>query len=161
MTEMREVGGNSKEWDEDNHEFPRPYESDTCDYINTAGNVRLSFHQFSTGSPISIWHVSWLDLTRKIQNYKDHWHHFHNSMYNLKRKDTAKNNVMFNKPWSKVNKADITIMAQKLYDSGPRTFHEKVNDWSGSVIQLPNPQSIPRRVSQWFNKNVRSHCTYL
>ena len=151
----------AKEFDTNGHEYPRPYESDTCDYINTTGNVRVSFHQFNQSSPISIWHVSWLDLVRKIENYRDHWHHFHNSMYNLQREDTPENNVMFDKPWAEVDEEDIHAMAQKLYDKGPRVFHEKKEDWSGSVIKLPNSKSVPRLVVNWFNQNVRSHCTYL
>jgi len=151
----------SKEFDETGHEYPRPYESDTCDYINIAGNVRQQFHEFNQSSPIAIWHVSWLDLERKIRNYKDHWHEFHNSMYNLQRKDTSAHNVMFDKPWSQVTDKNIRAMAKILYEKGPRTFHEKVADWEGSVIQLPNKESVPRLVSNWFNNNVRSHCSYL
>ena len=65
---MKQIEPISKEFDTKGHEYPRPYESDTCDYINTTGNVRVSFHQFNQSSPISIWHVSWLDLVRKIEN---------------------------------------------------------------------------------------------
>lgn len=155
------IPDSSKEFDKNGHEYPRPYESDTCDYINAAGNIRIPFHQFTESSPISVWHVSWLDLNRKIQNYKDHWHNFHNSMYNLNREDTAENNVMFNKPWSTVTKRDISKMAKKLFANGPRIFHEKQEDWSGEVIKLPYPESVPRSVTRWFNNNVRPNCSYL
>ena len=81
-------------------------------------------------------------------HYKKFWNRFHKSMYNLDLEDNADNNVMFDKPWSKVNDIDISNMAKKLSQMGPRSFHEKCGEWNGSVLSVDKKQ-IPKEIICW------------
>lgn len=130
-------------------EYPKPYFSDSCNYIDQATQVdqkiliplglslehiskidQTSFEELflqAVHELPSVYHVSWLDLERKIRHYKRFWQTFHASMYNINFVDNAENNVMFDKPWSQVSDQDIKIKAQQLNQIGPRSFHYKIN----------------------------------
>src|SRR5262249_42499798 len=93
-------------------------------------------------------HVSWFDLRRKIEHYREFWPKFHASMYNLAEPDTAERNVMFDKPWSMVTDEDIVIKADQLKLIGPRTFHTKLNpEKKGNTIPYVRP--IPQALTLW------------
>ena len=81
----------------------------------------------------TVYHYSWYDVERKITSYKTHWGDFWKSMYNLDTKDTAENNVCFDKPWSEVTEDDIKVFSQRLEEEkGGHIFHQKV-DWNVEV----------------------------
>ncbi len=81
-------------------------------------------------------------------HYKKFWNRFHKSMYNLDLEDNADNNVMFDKPWSKVNDIDISNMAKKLSQMGPRSFHGKCGEWNGPVLSVDKKQ-VPKEIIYW------------
>lgn len=137
--------------DQDGHEYCTPYLSDSCDYVNKVTGTPLTFSSINS-HPFYIWHLSWLDLRRKISHYKHHWRSFHNSMYNLNKEDTADNNVMFDKPWKKVSFGDMSEMADILLKNGPRFFHSKEREWKGSTVALPNGLNPPDSVLQWAKR---------
>jgi len=134
--------------DDDDHPYPAPFYSDTCDYVNADGDPVPSYF-----SPTpNIWHVSWLDFRRKIEHYRDFWHKFHKSMYNLDDSDSSDNNVMFDKPWHEVTDEDIHGMVEKMYQMGPRSFHKKTHLWYGKTRRLSKDEIIPDCIMAWSSK---------
>lgn len=141
--------------DDNGDEYCTPYLSDSCDYINKTTGTSLPF-SVASRHPFCIWHLSWLDLKRKISHYKKHWRGFHNSMYNLNNEDTAENNVMFDKPWAEVSTDDISFMAMILSNNGPRFFHSKQREWAGVTAPIPEGLSVPDSVVQWArNRGIK------
>jgi len=159
-----------KNYDDKGREYPRPYFSDTCNYIHTSSEEDVlkvipldkEPNEFVNGYPThfegwlkqfpSVLHVSWLDLARKIQHYKKFWRKFHASMYNLEVEDTAENNVMFDKPWSEVTDADIAAKVEQLKVIGPRSFHHKIDPTQkGFTFAYNGP--IPESLLRWHEKH--------
>ena len=78
----------------------------------------------------SVKHYSWLDISRKIKNYKKYWSRFWQSLYNIEQADTAENNMFFDKSWSEVSDEEIDALAKRLAEeTGGHVFHTKI-DWS-------------------------------
>jgi len=78
----------------------------------------------------SVVHYSWLDIEKKIKNYRKYWSKFWQSLYNIEQQDTAENNMFFDKPWSEVTDDEISALAKRLAtETGGHVFHEKI-DWS-------------------------------
>ena len=153
--------------DEAGHLYPRPFESDSCNYIwrdsqqgvetlllstTDYSKVDLAEYQRDFNQALNILpcvlHVSWCDLRRKIGHYREFWPRFHASMYNLNDSDTAERNVMFDKPWSEVTDADIAAKAQELAELGPRMFHTKM-DPRRSGNTMPYGRPIPESLRLW------------
>ena len=132
--------------DKDDQMYCRPFDSDSCQYINENGSLVPLLTL--TNSDVVVWHLSWLDFKRKIMHYKKFWNKFHKSMYNLDLEDSADNNVMFDKPWSQVDESDILDMSEKLSKMGPRSFHSKKDEWKGSVLDIDKKQ-IPSSIISW------------
>lgn len=157
-------------YDENGHEYPRPFESDCCNYIykdtladvppaislprgfeNSDGvedpNYPEMFNKLIDIFP-SVLHLSWLDFPRKIKHYQTYWHKYQYSMYNLKIEDSAETNVMFDKTWAEVSDQDIQQKAQEFYQIGPRSFHGKIN-YSKIGRTLPFNRPIPQELIDW------------
>jgi hypothetical protein len=126
--------------------YPRPFVSDTCDYVDARSGRALPFLLVDTPP---VWHASWLDPARKIRHYRRFWHRFHRSMYNLPHEDTADTNVMFDKPWAEVTDADIEGMAAKLRALGPRMFHTKAVTWQGAARRRAPDERVPPALERW------------
>lgn len=78
----------------------------------------------------TVYHHSWLDISRKIKTYKGYWQKHWESLYDIKMEDTAENNMFFDKPWSEVTDEEIESLAKKLSeDTGGHIFHSKI-DWN-------------------------------
>lgn len=157
-------------YDQEGHEYPRPFDSDSCNYIyrDTLEGVKIVVPvelQDLNNSPLgskeyeklfnswldffpAVYHVSWLDLRRKILHYKKFWRRFHASMYNLNIEDTAANNVMFDKPWGEVTADDIKIKAEELKVLGPRFFHKKMDLSRGPM--MPLSRKLPAGLKAWY-----------
>jgi glycosyltransferase involved in cell wall biosynthesis len=158
------------------HEYPRPFDSDSCNYIykDTLEGVKIvvpvetaTLENVNLGTPEyeklfyswldtypAVFHVSWLDLRRKVQHYKKLWRHFHGSMYNLNIEDNASNNVMFDKPWSDVSELDIKEKSEELKKLGPRFFHKKMDTVrKGHVIEFNRP--VPESLESWYAKELQ------
>ncbi len=154
-------------YDANGHEYPKPFDSDSCNYIwrdsreavplalpvpkedITTDPVRIEalFNDWIERLP-SVLHVSWLNLERKIQHYRDFWPKFHASMYNLPDPDLAEHNVMFSKRWSEVTDEDIRLKAEELLQIGPRSFHRKI-DLSKKGLTIPYSKEIPPTLRSW------------
>lgn len=153
--------------DESGHEYPKPFDSDGCDYIwaesgKTVEDIlyidakgfseSLEAHQAAFEQVLErlpcVLHVSWLNLERKIRQYRDFWRGFHESKYNLKRPDSAVENVMFDKPWSEVTDKDIAEKASELAERGPRKFHIKGNS-PGDGRWIPYNRPVPEALVRW------------
>jgi len=142
--------------DEEGNEYAKQG-TDSCDYINAETGERLQHVSFYSqevhdirlaalsGDAASLkkyeqWfnnvtdmlpvvhHYSWINIPAKIKQYKKHWGVFWKSLYRIDTEDTADNNVMFNKPWSKVTDNDIEDLGNRLANEmGGWIFHEKVD----------------------------------
>jgi len=142
--------------DDEGFEYARQG-TDSCDYISVktgerlqhisfysqeVHNVRLAalsgnsealkkyeewFNHITEVLPI-VHHYSWINIPAKIKQYKRHWGVFWKSLYRIDTKDTAENNVMFDKSWSEVTDDDIEQLGNRLAtEMGGWIFHEKVN----------------------------------
>lgn len=156
--------------DSNGHEYPKPFESDSCNYIynevkqsvksvvpvevNNYAMPPEEFSQFFHNAldllP-SVLHVSWLNLQRKIEHYREFWPKFHQSMYNLPILDAPENNVMFNKRWSEVTDQDILQKAKELEILGPRSFHHKL-DPNKKGATVPFLRKVPDSLKKWANE---------
>ncbi len=152
------------------HRYPKPYESDSCNYISV--KERRNITVASTFQPPEIktieeyqdWydsllnrlpyvlHLSWLSLRRKIEHYRAFWPKFHASMYNHDQEDTGATNVLFDKPWSQVSDRDIDLKVLELEKNGPRSFHTKKAVWQG--LTLPFRQELPTSLKEWAECNL-------
>lgn len=131
--------------------------TDSCDYIDKDTGTRVPFSSFYTqdvhnvrvaalqgnsdalrayeewfNSAVSqlpgVYHYSWYNLEQKIKNYKNYWTRFWQSMYGKDQKDTAENNMFFDKPWAEVSDEEITSLAIKLEkEMGGWIFHKKID----------------------------------
>lgn len=91
----------------------------------------------------SVHHYSWFDLKRKIISYKSFWTRFWQSLYNIDQKDTAENNMFFQRPWNEVTDKDIEQMAKRLkVEMGGWIFHSPV-DFSKKTPALKIKTSQP------------------
>lgn len=132
--------------DAQGHEYPRPFLSDTCDFVSASSGLLIPV---SVWAAPRIWHASWLDLERKVRHYRGFWHRFHRSMYNLPLRDTAETNVMFDKPWGEVTDADVGKMAGRLAELGPRVFHRKLATWRGTSRRRDDHERVPESLRRW------------
>ena len=162
--------------DQFGHEYPRPFDSDSCNYIwrdtresvpmalpvprerinNDPAQIEALFNEYLEKLP-SVLHVSWLNLERKIAHYREFWPKFHASMYNLPHTDSAELNVMFNKPWSAVSDQDITEKARELAILGPRSFHRKM-DPTKRGLTIPYLKPIPQSLITWAERTGMTTC---
>lgn len=158
--------------DSNGFEYPVPFDSDSCNYIyrdtkesvksiipvqvenfNMSPEVFEQFFNASLDLLPSVLHVSWLNLKRKIEHYREFWPKFHASMYNLSKVDSPDNNVMFSKPWEEVTDSDIDEKVRELEALGPRSFHHKLNPYQkGATVPFRRP--IPNELRQWAQDNL-------
>jgi len=131
--------------------------TDSCDYIDKDTGARVPFSSFYTqdvhnvriaalqgnsdalsayeewfNSAVNqipgVYHYSWYNLEQKIKNYKNYWTRFWQSMYGKDQKDTAENNMFFDKSWAEVSDEEITNLANKLEEEmGGWIFHRKID----------------------------------
>jgi hypothetical protein len=125
---------------------PRPFRSDGCDYISASSGLLVPVQ---IRERPRVWHVSWLDLERKIRHYRSFWHRFHRSMYDLPPEDTAAHNVMFDKPWSEVTDADVAALARILATRGPRVFDRKLDTTPGRTRPRQADEPVPESILRW------------
>lgn len=164
-----------KLFDASGHPYPRPFDSDTCNYIyrDTGEDVKIvipisgsleevgrldqeafeSFFYECLDELPAVFHVSWLDLSRKIRHYQKFWKRFHASMYNLDLADTAEGNVMFEKPWCEVSENEIALKAEELKRLGPRSFHKKL-DPAHVGARFNFKRKIPESLLAWARKEA-------
>jgi glycosyltransferase involved in cell wall biosynthesis len=157
-------------YDPEGHIYPRPFESDSCNYMwaDSQESVPLLFpiqiekidmspaefdafmHNSLEMLP-SVLHVSWLNLRRKIQHYRALWTRFHSSMYNLADADVPERNTIFNKRWSEVTDREIDAKAEELKRLGPRFYSQTAtfqkNQSSGAMVRFRG--AIPDSLRQW------------
>ena len=145
-----------RQYDENGEMYAAPG-TDSCDYIDKETGARIPFSSFYTQEVHNVriaalqgnekaleayesWfdqtvsqlpgvhHYSWFNLEQKINNYKNYWTRFWQSMYGEDQEDTAEKNMFFDKAWSDVTDEDIAELAIKLEsEMGGWIFHRKVN----------------------------------
>jgi glycosyltransferase involved in cell wall biosynthesis len=104
--------------------------------INGNPNAFIAYNQWMQAvinELPSVRHFSWLDIGKKIRNYKKYWSKFWQSLYNIEQKDTPENNMFFDKSWSDVSESEIDELAMRLStEMGGWVFHNKI-DWNVNV----------------------------
>ena len=145
-----------RQYDENGEMYAAPG-TDSCDYIDKETGARIPFSSFYTQEVHNVriaalqgnekaleayenWfnqvieqlpgvhHYSWFNLEQKINNYKNYWTRFWQSMYGEDQEDTAEKNMFFDMPWGDVLPKDISELAEKLEsEMGGWIFHQKVN----------------------------------
>lgn len=153
--------------------------TDTCDYIhktignrlpcanfitNESENLRFAalngsyqslkmyenwFQEIADQLP-GVYHYSWFNIERKINQYKMFWTDFWMSMYNEQRDE--KNNPFFpGKFWSEVSNEEIKEMAKLLENNtGGHIFHKP---WTGNKTPHINLKlSHPKVMKDWIRK---------
>jgi glycosyltransferase involved in cell wall biosynthesis len=150
--------------------------SDGCDYIDvnnltsmphasfydaSAEQIRTNnivefakFYNWVAKSYPTVYHFSWASLERKLRSFKGFWSVQWAATFGCDLKDTAENNVFFDKPWTNVNDDDIKETAEKLKCIGPRLAHEKI-DYNLNTSHMLTDLSVdpPKYMHSWLIKN--------
>jgi glycosyltransferase involved in cell wall biosynthesis len=156
--------------------------SDGCDYIRSDSFQTIGFANFMTkeseaarqaalqGSPVahaqfqewfrkmleaipSVRHYSWWDMRRKIKSYRGFWQRHWESLFDIKREDTAENNMFFGKPWADVSDEEINALAERLQEEmGGWIFHSRV-DFGRKTPHITVPTSHPVVIEEWTRSN--------
>lgn len=77
-----------------------------------------------------VFHYSWFDIVRKIKTYRDYWTKHWVDISGEKYVDSAKSNMMFDKPWSEVTEEMIEARAKEFASMGGWIWHHK---WDGRI----------------------------
>lgn len=88
-----------------------------------------------------VFHVSWLDIERKLHLYKDYWTDHWASLY-----DEKPTNHFFNKPWSDVSDAEIKDLASRLQNIGGWIWHRAWDDTVTPSIRCK--RVIPKEIME-------------
>ncbi len=97
----------------------------------------------------SVHHYSWWNMGRKIKSYRGFWQQHWESLYDIKREDTAENNMFFDRPWSQVSDEDIDDLARQMQErTGGWIFHRKI-DFSVATPSLRVSCDHPVVISEW------------
>lgn len=87
-----------------------------------------------------VFHVSWLDIGRKLRLYRDYWTAHWASLYGEQPV-----NVFFNKPWCDVSDVEIDALATTLRSIGGWVWHRP---WDGSrTPSITCDRQIPRSIT--------------
>ena len=98
----------------------------------------------------SVRHYSWWNMPRKIKSYRGFWQRHWESLFDIKREDTAENNMFFDKPWSEVTDQEIEELSERLQrEMGGWVFHRKI-DFSRKTPSLCVPNSHPVLAKSWM-----------
>jgi hypothetical protein len=88
-----------------------------------------------------VFHVSWLDIERKLHLYKDYWTAHWASLY-----DEKPVNNFFNKDWSAVTDVEIKQLASQLAQIGGWIWHKP---WDGTVTpSMKCKRVIPKEIME-------------
>ena len=99
-----------------------------------------------------VYHYSWFDIRRKMENYRDHWSRFWCSLYNKAYEDTPENNVFTDKRWADITSDDIAKVADEIEEkTGGWIFHSRV-DLSRATPHIEIKKSHPAVMSSWIER---------
>lgn len=99
----------------------------------------------------SVYHLSWLDISRKIRLYRSYWSAHWQKLVGDDSGDTAQNNMFFDKPWSEVTDEDIEARAKEIREgTGGHIFHTKWHGEKTPWMTLKNV-SVPQEIVEYFD----------
>lgn len=146
----------------DNFE-PIPFVNFMNDQVDAARRAGLSgnndakvayeewFRKITDSIP-SVRHYSWWDMKRKIRTYRSYWQGHWESLYGVRREDTAENNMFFGKPWSEVTEEEIDSLAEELHKrTGGWIFHSRV-DFTTPTPHLTLEINHPAVIESWIGE---------
>jgi hypothetical protein len=143
--------------------------TDGCDMISATTGERIQFASFMTAEAerdrllglagnadalkrYAVWfntaimtvppvfHVSWLDIGRKLRLYRDYWTAHWASLYGEQPV-----NVFFKKPWCEVSDVEIDALATTLRSIGGWVWHRP---WDGSrTPSITCDRQMPRSIT--------------
>lgn len=135
----------ARRFDRNSELFVAPYASDSCEYIHRVSYEALhivplfrSPHEDLRAAPLhrskwqvemntaieehaTIFHLSWLDIERKLRHYRDHWPQFHASLFDVSIDDCPP--APDGRPWRQLSDAEIRSAAARFAREGPRILH--------------------------------------
>jgi glycosyltransferase involved in cell wall biosynthesis len=98
----------------------------------------------------SVRHYSWWNMGRKIRTYRSYWQGHWESLYDVKREDSAENNMFFGKPWSQVTEEEIDALAEELpARTGGWVFHRRL-DLTRPTPHMTIETSHPVVIMSWI-----------
>ena len=107
------------------------------------------FNQVVANLP-GVRHYSWWDMKRKIRTYRGYWQGHWESLYNIKREDTAENNMFFGRPWADVTDEEIDGLAERLaQETGGWIFHRRL-DLTRATPHVEIKASHPVLIEGWI-----------
>lgn len=102
----------------------------------------------------AVYHMSWMNIERKIRVYRDYWQQHWESLFNQSQEDIAENNMFFGKPWSEVSDQEIKDLAVRLAkESGGHIFHQKLDWTQPQTKHIKVKKDLPTVVKDWVEKN--------
>jgi hypothetical protein len=90
-----------------------------------------------------VFHYSWFDIVRKIKTYRDYWTKHWVDISGEKYVDSAKSNMMFDKPWSEVTEEMIEARAKEFASMGGWIWHHK---WDGRITPWVSINKSPPQI---------------
>ena len=97
----------------------------------------------------SVFHLSWLDIERKLQHYRAHWPAFHASLFDAASERSTPS--LFDQPWDTVSDDDLARKAQQIAHEGPRILHGK-SPPVGNCVRVGKPP--PRCAHEWIEARL-------
>ena len=104
----------------------------------------------------TVFHASWLDMTRKIRLYRNYWTSHWKALFGGETSDTAESNMFFDKPWSEVSESEIDELAVRMAsETGGHVFHTRL-DLSKSVPYIQITRQPPASMRAWLESSTKN-----
>ena len=102
----------------------------------------------------TVFHLSWLDIERKLRHYREHWPAFHASLFDAAAERSTPS--LFDKPWCDVGDAELECKAAEVAKEGPRVLHGE-SPGIGQCIRIG--KAPPRCAHAWIEARIREETT--
>jgi glycosyltransferase involved in cell wall biosynthesis len=120
---------------------------DDVDRALARSRYQFGFNELLEKVP-AVFHVSWLNVERKLRHYREHWPRFHASLFD--EPEDAARSPIGGKPWRELSDAELERAAARLRADGPRVLHGEQPP--GPVIRVGQPP--PAILEPWLLRNL-------
>lgn len=172
----------ARRFDRDGELHVAPYESDSCEYVHRVSYEPLrvvplvdptldALRQAATDSALersrwqiefnrlieripTVFHLSWLDVERKLSHYRDHWPRFHASLFDVDVSDCPP--APGGRAWAELDDEELRLAAARFVAEGPRVLHGAARP--GPTIRVG--KLPPRVVWDWIEARSKAEALY-